>query len=358
MYLYIFSLWICKKPSREGMWTILTKKGVPDVLVSLIRDFYTGKEAFVFTEGVLSDPFELNTGLGQGCCLAPFLFNLFLSAVMENWEGRIKDKLHWPYRIDGLFKRSLGEGQLAKYASWETLQLHDLGYADDSAFITDTYQKLRALAPSLQSLYSDWGLSMSVEKSEILSTNEKGTQADISVHPCDGVDTLHVTDCFKYLGAHVTQQKGCRRDIAIRIDAARKAFWALHSCLWSDSQISLKVKLRVFRSCVLAVLLYGSCTWTTTYACRRQLNMFYMKCLRTISGFTLFKQEHWHLSDERLREWLGVPPIMHLVSQSRLRWLGHLARMDNSRLPKQMLFAFLPGDVGIPTQAGRKSGKG
>ena len=54
---------------------------------------------------------------------------------------------------------------------------------------------------------------------------------------------------------------------------------------------------------------------------------------------------------------LGVPTATQLVSQARLRWLGHLARMDNGRLPKQMLFAFFPGNVGTPTQPGRRTGK-
>ena len=139
--------------SRRDMWTLLRIKGVPEKMVDAIRSFYEGKEACVCSEGRLSDSFSLQTGLGQGCCLAPFLFNVFLAAVMEDWESRVRNTLRWPYRIDGLLKRGFDEGSLAKYASWEILQLHDLGYADDAAFITDTYQKLCELAPNLQTLY-------------------------------------------------------------------------------------------------------------------------------------------------------------------------------------------------------------
>ena len=31
-----------------------------------------------------------------------------------------------------------------------------------------------------------------------------------------------------------------------------------------------------------------------------------------------------------------------VVVAKRLRWLGHIARMDNSRLPKRLLFGWLP----------------
>ena len=63
------------------------------------------------------------------------------------------------------------------------------------------------------------------------------------------------------------------------------------------------------------------------------------------------------MNNAALRQFLGVPTIKQLITQSRLRWLGHLARMPPERLPKQMLFAFLPGHVGTPTQVGRRAGK-
>ena len=69
---------------REALCKVLERKGVPARLIALTREFYTGKEARVSVEGTLSNSFSLNTGLGQGCCLAPTLFNIFLAAVMED----------------------------------------------------------------------------------------------------------------------------------------------------------------------------------------------------------------------------------------------------------------------------------
>ncbi len=31
-----------------------------------------------------------------------------------------------------------------------------------------------------------------------------------------------------------------------------------------------------------------------------------------------------------------------LITGRRLRWLGHVARMDEERIPKKMLFSWLP----------------
>ena len=59
----------------------------------------------------------------------------------------------WHCRIDGSLCRHMDTGTLNKYATWESLMLHDLGYADDAAFITDTFQKLVSLVTDLQQFY-------------------------------------------------------------------------------------------------------------------------------------------------------------------------------------------------------------
>ena len=147
-------------------------------------------------------------------------------------------------------------------------------------------------------------------------------------------------------------------DISRRLDLARKAFWQLTANVWDVAQLALSTKLRVYRACMLSVLLYGAETWTTTFTCRRKLEKFHMQCLRKIAHVSLWDQERWSLPNAQLRQCLGVPSVMDLVSQARLRWLGHVARMDSSRLPKRMMFAFLPASVGVARPVGRRPGSG
>ena len=101
--------------SRVGLWEILQKKGVPPKMLSLIRSYYADKKAQVSVEGVLSSVFDLSTGLGQDCCLAPLLFNIFLSAVMEAWQRKSGGGVKWLTKIDGM----LGHREaMDKYSSW------------------------------------------------------------------------------------------------------------------------------------------------------------------------------------------------------------------------------------------------
>ena len=198
--------------SRVGLWEIMRRKGVPGSLVELVRAFYDGKQASVAVEGSLSEMFELGTGLGQGCCLAPLLSNVFLSAVMEAWQAKDPDKLHCHYRIDGVLRRHMDEGSLDKDATWEDLMLHELGYADDAAFIIDTYVKWCELVVELQGHYSSWGLTMSVEKTEATVT-EGAKPPDIRVQEVEGFDEIKFCDKFKYLGSQITTAQGCEVDI-------------------------------------------------------------------------------------------------------------------------------------------------
>ena len=69
---------------RELLWKVLTRAGVPSVMVDVIHQFHDGMCARVrMDDGELSEWFEVTQGLRQGCVLSPLLFNIFLAAVIE-----------------------------------------------------------------------------------------------------------------------------------------------------------------------------------------------------------------------------------------------------------------------------------
>ena len=50
---------------------------------------------------------------------------------------------------------------------------------------------------------------------------------------------------------------------------------------------------------------------------------------------------HGAVSYASIRESCGLIPIESLLRTRRLRWLGHLSRMESQRLPRQTLFSSL-----------------
>ena len=69
---------IPKKEKRER------EMGIPDHLISLLRNLYAGQEATVRTGHGTTDWFQIRKGVRQGCILSPCLFNVYAEYIMRN----------------------------------------------------------------------------------------------------------------------------------------------------------------------------------------------------------------------------------------------------------------------------------
>ena len=69
----------------------------------MLREFHTDMSARVMQGGELSKSFGVNTGVKQGCVLAPVTFNLSLVAVTLVFRHNISaaDGFRIEYRLDG-----------------------------------------------------------------------------------------------------------------------------------------------------------------------------------------------------------------------------------------------------------------
>ena len=93
------------------------------------------------------------------------------------------------------------------------MDLEELGYADDAALIAGTLESLHCMAKGLQLHLIAWGLELSVEKTEALSS-QVGVHSPISVEEFDGFDSIKFVDQFEYLGVII--QRFGSGDVAVR----------------------------------------------------------------------------------------------------------------------------------------------
>ena len=82
-----------------------------------------------------------------------------------------------------------------------------------------------------------------------------------------------------------------------------------------------------------SVLLYGVETWSVTQQDMRRLNTLQMRCLRDIVGVTLWDMRR----NVDILEETGELPIKEQLRLKRLQWFGHLQRMPDHQLQKQVL---------------------
>ncbi|KAJ4435398.1 hypothetical protein ANN_18013 [Periplaneta americana] len=78
---------------------------------------------------------------------------------------------------------------------------------------------------------------------------------------------------FKYLGATVTNINDIREEIKRRINMGNACYYSLEKLL-SSSLLSKNVKVRIYKTVILPIVLYGCETWTLTLREEHRLRVF------------------------------------------------------------------------------------
>ena len=115
------------------------------------------------------------------------------------------------------------------------------------------------------------------------------------------------------------------------------AFGKLRKRVFSNSNIRASTKIMMYRAVVITTLLYASETWTIYCRHIEDLEAFNQKSLRIILNI---KWQDFRTNISVLQQ-AGCPSIESLIVKSQLRWAGHVVRMHNSRLPKQIFYSEL-----------------
>jgi hypothetical protein len=118
--------------------------------------------------------------------------------------------------------------------------------------------------------------------------------------------------------------------------------------LLSSQLLSKNLKIRIYRTIILPVVLYGCETWSLTLREEHRLGVFENRMLRRIFGPKRDEVTgEWRkLHIEELHDLYSSPSIIRIIKAKRMRWAGHVARMGENRNGYRLL-------VGKPE--GRKS---
>ena len=139
--------------------------------------------------------------------------------------------------------------------------------------------------------------------------------------------TLDEEEDFNYFGSNISNNFSQETEINRRIGKATVTMAKLTKRVWENKMLTENTKMSVYQACVLTTLLYSSESWTT-YTCQeRRLNTFLMRCPKRILGRTV---------SPTVTYW--IRSMYSLLSQRRLRWLGHVRRMEDGHLPKDILY--------------------
>ena len=94
-----------------------------------------------------------------------------------------------------------------------------------------------------------------------------------------------------------------------------------------------KLKIKIYRTIILPVVLYGCETWSLTLRDERRLRVFENRVLRRVFGpkRDVVTGEWRKLHNEELSDLYSLPNIVRVVKWRRMRWAGHMVRMGEGR---------------------------
>jgi hypothetical protein len=101
----------------------------------------------------------------------------------------------------------------------------------------------------------------------------------------------------------------------------------------SSRLLSRNVKVKIYETIILPVVLYGCETWSLTIREEHRLRVFENMVLRRIFGPKRDEVTgEWRkLHDEELHNLYSSPDIIRQVKSKRMRWTGHVERMGEER---------------------------
>ena len=315
--------------SRDGLFKILPKIGCPPKLQSLIESFHINMKGTVQFNGSSSEPFDIRSGVKQGCVLAPTLFGIFFAVLLKHAFGTATEGVYLRTRSDG---RLFNLARLRAKTKVREALIRDMLFADDAAVTTHTQQELQSLMDRFSRACNDFGLTISLKKTNVLGQ-------DTAAPPIITIDDyeLDVVRQFTYLGSTITDNLSLDTEIDKRIGKAATTLARLTTRVWTNPKLTVKTKMAVYNACVISTLLYGSETWTTYARQERRLNTFHLRSIRRILGIS------WQdrVPNTEVLSSAHLPSMYTLLRQRRLRWLGHVHRMEDGRIPKDILYGEL-----------------
>ncbi|KAG7296450.1 hypothetical protein JYU34_020192 [Plutella xylostella] len=147
---------------------------------------------------------------------------------------------------------------------------------------------------------------------------------------------------FVYLGSLFTRDGKCEGDIERRVKAENKVNGALHSFMRSQ-HVSQKARLAVHGGVLVPTLMNGSESWVWQKKNESRVNAAEMRSLSSMCGLKLNDR----IRNSVIRDRVGVKEdVVTKIEMGMLRWFGHIERMDERRLTKEIYCAEMYGCVG------------
>ena len=295
---------------HEPLMDTLQSFGVDGRDARMIAKLYWEQRAVVKVENERSDWVDIERGVRQGCVLSPDLFSMYTQIVMEELA-----------EVEGV--RIGGKN------------LNNIRYADDMVMIADSEGKLQILIDKLHEKCLEKGLRINRSKTEVMGITKRNELLPVNV-TMEGVQITQSRK-FRYLGSLISEDGRCDTEIMTRIAISKSNFGKMRNLL-TNLGLSIELRVRVLKTYIWSVLLYGCESWTINATMRRKLEAAEMWMLRRMLRVPWTAR----MTNQEVMRRAGVTRLlMTTIRQRQLGYIGHLLR--GRSLGKDCLLGMIDG---------------
>ena len=358
---------------HEVLFQILAKYGIPPALITVIKKMY--KDCRIkFTIGKEERFIEYLNGVYQGDNASAILFLFLMLAATDSFTHSFthQDKATYHY-FPSNKNPDKQKGRLTRQptqSKGDTVQIDNLLYVDDGAFVCTTLESLTSLAQALFSHLAKFGLKMHVgtaaEKSKSVAmyfpatlkkTQEqnkiKSLLPDIKLN--NNTNLIHFVQDFKYLGSIISNDLKEDTEIKARIKKAWGVIGAMKFVL-KNKDVDLNTKIFLYTTAPLQALLWGAESWSLSKTNLNALNVFHHSAIRWILGIKMSEVREKKIKNIDIRKKIGsLQDIDYYVKKRAWTYIGKIVRQQEDSLPKKLLGSWLqcPRKQGHPQKSSR-----
>lgn len=219
---------------RNALFYKLSNIGISSKVLNVIKSLYEANKAAVWDGNALSNWFETNRGVKQGCLLSPLLFALFLDDLSTQLPGGV---------------------------TFDSLKIKTLLYADDIVIMAESHFMLQTMINRLVHYCVLWNLKINTDKSKIMVFRTgNGRYARAERWFLDGEELERVRE-YKYLGVIITPNLNFKKHLKEKLRESKLAINCNWKSLLSNKNISSSTKYRLFDAAVRSIMCYAAEVW-------------------------------------------------------------------------------------------------
>ena len=157
-----------------------------------------------------------------------------------------------------------------------------LAYADDVNILAGSIHTLKEKAEALVAATREIGLEVSADKTKYMVMSQDQNAGRIQSVRIDD-STFERVEGFKYLGTILTNKNSIAEEIKSRLRSRNACYHSVQNLL-SSTLLSKNLKIKIHRTIMLPVVLYGCEAWSLTLREERKLSVLENMVLRRILG--------------------------------------------------------------------------